>query len=391
MRNPTIAIVITKLELGGAQQVALAVARAIAARRARVLFVAGAEGLLRPECEAIPHLEPVFLPELLREVRPAMDLRALSALRSLFRRERADIVHTHSSKAGILGRVAARLAGVPHIVHTVHGFGFHDYQRPAARAAFRAAEKLAGAFTERFVLVSRENLERGVAAGVLDRRRSVVIRAGVEIERFRSGPIPRSRVREALGLGEGDLVVGGVACLKPQKAPLDFVKVAREVVTAVPSAKFLLAGDGELRPEVESAIAELGLSGSVRLLGWRDDIPDLMRSFDLFLLTSLWEGLPMVLPQARAAGLPIVATDVNGNAEAVARGVHGELCPPGDVAAISRACVALLSDAGRRAEIGRRTGEGLDEFSVGDMVARHVHLYEELWGAPIPVRDASGA
>lgn len=383
---PAIAVVITKLELGGAQQVALAVAREMSRRGVRVIFVANDEGLLRPACEAIPDLVRYFLPSLVREVRPAADVRAYRQLKRIFRREGVDLVHTHSSKAGVLGRLAARAVGVPRVVHTVHGFGFHDAQPWIARAVFVGIERLAARATHRFVLVSRENLERGERDGVLDRRRAVIIRAGVDLDAFRRRPEGGERLRRELGLSSGSAVVGTVACLKPQKAPLDFVAVAERIVKERPETTFLLVGDGELRDEVESAIAGRGLSARVRLLGWRHDVPELMSTFDLFLLTSHWEGLPMVLPQARASGLPIVATDVNGNREAVTEGRHGLLRPAGDVAGLADACLALLADPERRQRMGAAGREGLDEFSEGAMLRAHVALYEELLGRPLPER-----
>ena len=384
---PTIAIVITKLELGGAQQVALAVAAALAATRARVIFVTGVEGPLRAECEAIGGLRRYFLPDLVREVSPLADLRAWRELVRIFRRERVDLVHTHSSKAGVLGRLAARRAGVRHVVHTVHGFAFNDFQRLPARVSFLLAERWAGRATSRWVAVSRENVERGVRARVLERDRTVLIRAGIDLERFRQARVERKAMRAALGIPVGARVVGTVACLKPQKAPLHFVAVAARVCRELPDALFVLVGDGELRDRVESEIRSLHLSERLLLLGWRDDVADLMHAFDLFLLTSLWEGLPMVLPQARAAELAIVATRVNGNPEAVVHGHNGRLRDPGDVDGMARDCIELLSNDDERRRLASNADQGLAEFSAAAMVAGHQALYESLLGGTLRGRS----
>ncbi|OLD65075.1 MAG: hypothetical protein AUI47_03000, partial [Acidobacteria bacterium 13_1_40CM_2_68_5] len=318
-RRVRVCHVITLLEPGGAQDNTLYTVSHLDASFVPSL-VCGRGGALDGEARRLG-VPLRFVPSLVRPVRPHLDALALLSLARLFRKERPDIVHTHSSKAGVLGRLAARLAGVPRVVHTIHGFGFHESQRWPVRRAFIALEGLVARLTTRFIAVSRANLETGVALGLFTRDRVSLIRSGVRLAEFeRAAGIGGSRgagptFREEIGVPRNAPLVGMIACLKPQKSPLTFVEVAARVVRELPGTVFVLAGDGELRGEVERRAAALGLRESFRLLGWRRDVPRVMAALDVMLHTSLWEGLPRVLPEAIASGVPIVATGVGGTVD----------------------------------------------------------------------------
>ncbi len=315
---------------------------------------------------------------LVREVRPARDLVALWRLGRFIRHGRYDIVHTNSSKAGILGRWAAWLAGVPVIVHTVHGWGHHDRQPPPVRAFYVTLERLTLFITDRLIAVSPRNVEKGLRDGIGREKDYVVIRSGIELDRFGHPSVSRSEVRALLGIPANARVVGSVTRLSPQKAPLDMVRAMSMVAHELPEARFVIVGDGPLRGQVELLAADLGLSSKLVLTGLRRDVPELMAAFDIFVLSSLWEGLPRVLPQAMASGLPIVATAVDGNAEAVCDGVNGLLVPPGDPTAMARAVVSLLRDPERAAQMGAAGRSRVAEFGARLMVERVAALYEEL-------------
>jgi len=373
--------VITRLIVGGAQENTMLTAALLDPSRYAVDVVSGPqtgpEGSLIPEVRARGvHL--TILPSLVREVNPVKDAVALVALIRLIRRGRYDVVHTHSSKAGILGRWAACLAGVPIIVHTVHGWGHHDRQHFLVRRLYVLLERATQRITDKLIAVSPRNVEKGLADGIATPEKYVTIRSGIELDRFRSPSRPREALRAELGIPQGSPVVGTVTRLSPQKAPLDFVDAASRVVAQRQEAHFVIVGDGPLRADVEARVTVLGLTERVHLTGLRRDVPDLMHSFDIFALSSLWEGLPRVLPQAMAAGLPIVATAVDGNAEAVTNGVNGFLTPPGDPQAMAVALLRLLQDptlAGRMGEAGRaRT----DEFGARKMVCDIAALYDAL-------------
>lgn len=378
-RRVRVCHVITQLELGGAQENTLYTVSHLAPPFHPIL-VCGRGGLLDTEARGLG--VPVrFVPSLVRPIRPHLDALTLVRLARLFREERPDIVHTHSSKAGILGRLAAALAGVPRVVHTIHGFGFHAAQPRPVRDAFIALERLAARVTTHFIAVSRANIEAGIALGLFPRERVSLIRSGVRLADFESAAgLGRTRAagasfREELGLPGDAPLVGMVACLKPQKSPLTFVEVAARVVRERPGAVFVLAGDGELRPAVERLIARLGLGDRLRLLGWRRDIPRVMSALDVLLHTSLWEGLPRVLPEAIACGVPIVASGVDGTADILQDGVTGILCSPGDADALAAGVRRLLADRDLGHRMARRAREVLGEFDIDAMVRQQERLY----------------
>jgi glycosyltransferase involved in cell wall biosynthesis len=384
--------VITKLELGGAQENTLYTLGHLDPARFSGLLVTHPEGLLVADALRDGRYETRLLPSLVREVRPASDARALAGLVGLLRAEmraarRAAgggvprlIVHTHSSKAGILGRAAARLAGVPVVVHTVHGFGFHPRQRPAVRGFYVALERLAARWTSHVIAVAGADLDEGVALGLFARERTSLIRSGIEIARFAGTGLDRAAAVRALGFDPARPLVGMVACLKPQKNPVDFVRAAALVAASVPEAQFLLAGDGVLRPAVEEQVRRSGLEGRLRLLGWRRDVDALIPCLDVLVLTSLWEGLPRVIPQAMAAGRPVVAYRVDGAPEAVEDGVTGYLVAPGDYRGAAARLVALLRDQALARQLGAAGRDRVGEFDADLMVRSQEQLYDRLMG-----------
>jgi glycosyltransferase involved in cell wall biosynthesis len=373
--------IITRLIIGGAQENTMLTAALLDPDRYAVDVISGpqtgSEGSLQEEVRA-RGIPLTIEPALVREIRPAKDLLAVVRLARFIRRSRYAIVHTHSSKAGVLGRWAAWLAGTPIIVHTVHGWGHHERQHPLARRFYILLEQVTQRITDKLIVVSPRNIEKGLADGIATPAKYVTIRSGIELDRFRRPARPREAVRAELGIPLDAPVVGTVTRLSPQKAPLDFVTAAAQVAASRPGAHFVVVGDGPLRAEVESRVAAAGLAGRFHLTGLRRDVPDLLHSFDVFALTSLWEGLPRVLIQAMAAGLPVVATAVDGSAEAVEDGVNGLLTPPGDPQALAAALLRLLGDPALAAQMGAAGQERAGEFGARKMVDDIAALYETL-------------
>ncbi|MDH4099994.1 MAG: glycosyltransferase family 4 protein [Nitrospirota bacterium] len=374
--------IITKLELGGAQQNTLYTVGHLDRSRFEPYLIANDEGILVEEARKIPDLKTYFIPEMIREINPLTDFKGYQRIKAILREnikpgEKA-IVHTHSSKAGILGRWAAKAIGVPVIIHSIHGYAFHDFQHPFVRQAYITLEKITAPMTTKFIAVSQKNIETGVKEGIFARERAVLIRSGIDIARFRDVTVDKAALRRDLGVPVDAPLVGTVANFKPQKAPLDFIRVAELVRKEVPEAKFVYYGDGELRGEVESLIKKLKLEDTVILAGWRRDVPEILHCIDVFLLTSLWEGLPRVLPQAMSAGKPSVATAVDGSPEAVKDGENGYICEPRDVVAMAEKVVYLLKNP----EIARRMGEKgrtmVDEWDIDLMVRQQEELYDAL-------------
>ncbi len=376
----------TKLELGGAQLATLhEVQHSGFCDGGRVLAF-GPGGLLDEQARMLPHVEARPLRFLRRELSPLADLAAVLETAVLVWRLRRQwggrlLVHTHSSKAGVVGRLGAFLGGADCIVHSIHGFGHPHHGAGAARRVLLLAERFAARVTDGFTADSAANIEQGLAQGILHGKPARVVRCAIDVHRFATSAKSRQQMREELGVAQDAFVVVNVSCLKPQKDPLTFARVAAGLLVEVPRAHFLLAGDGELRAALEHELVRLGIRERVSLLGWRRDVPELLQASDVLALTSRWEGLPQVLPQAMAAGLPIVATRVDGNPEAVRDGDNGYLKDPGDVAGFVEALARLAGDEmlrRRMAENGRGRAE---EFSNARMLAALDDFYRELTAA----------
>ena len=367
-------LVVTRLEVGGAQRVVLHTAAHLDREQFAVGLAWGPGEPLDAEAGVIPDLERVPVPDLVRAPSPRRDLRALATLRQAIRRLRPDVVHTHSSKAGILGRLAAHLEGVPTVVHTVHGFGFTPLQPAPLRAAFFVAERLSSRWTDHMVVVSKRNLERGVELGLLDPERASVIRAGIELGRFRN-PGGAAAARARLGIDADAPLVTQIGNFKPQKAPLDFVRLAAEVARRVPAARFAILGDGPLRGAAEELASRLGVAGRMVFPGWWDDVPAVLAATRVSVLTSRHEGLPCAVVESLAAGVPVVATAVDGTVEVVRDGVNGFLAAAGDVATLSARVADLLMDDGLHARCAAAAPDGLEDFDIDRMVRQHEELY----------------
>jgi len=316
--------------------------------------------------------------DLRRDINPFRDLLALWRLYIYMRRGRFHLVHTHSAKAGVLGRLAAKLAAVPVIVHTYHALSFEDFRgNRAQRYIFLLLERTAAKVTDRFITVCEAYRRAAAEHGVAHPDKIVVIRSGFDLEPFRYSQSTPG-LREKLGIPGGAKVVGSIGRLSKQKAPLDLVEIARAVIEKMPGAVFLMVGDGPERPAVEKRITELALEQHVKLLGIRNDVHELISLFDLLLVTSHWEGLPRVIPQAMAAGKPVVATDVGGTAEVVEDRITGFLSPPGSTDAMAKMILQLLDDQVLAERFGEAGRERVGEFCAERMAQCTEELYGEL-------------
>lgn len=375
--------VITRLIVGGAQENTILSCALIDRERfpSEILsgIETGPEGELHGEARSreIPHhLEP----SLVRAIHPIKDALALSRLTAFMRRGQFDVVHTHSSKAGILGRIAARTAGVPVVVHTVHGWPFAPGQSRAVFDSYVRLERFCARFTDALVAVATPDREEGLALGIGRPAQYRLIRSGIELEKYRNATIEPDAARARLGLPPGAFVIGSVGRLSPQKAPLDLLAAFEIVARARPEAHLVIVGDGPERAAAEAFVARAGLTARVHLPGLRRDIPELMRAFHVFALASRWEGLPRVFPEAMASGLPVVATRVDGAADLIVGGENGWLVETGDVEAMSRHLLMLAAEPDRLRRMGKRAREGLEDFSAVRMTEQLGKLYRELSG-----------
>lgn len=368
--------VITKLELGGAQKQLLAIIRNLDQRRFPPFLFCAREGLLVEDALAIKGLTFFGSLFLERKINPLKDLASFFQLRSFIKKNNIQIVHTHSSKAGVLGRLAARTCHARVIIHTVHGWSFNSFQPAWKRWLFIRLERLCASFSDRIIVVSDHDREVGLKLHIGSPEKYLRINYGIDYDEF-SRPDPDNKKR--LILAPHEIVVGMVSCFKPQKSPEDFIRLACAVRQGPDNVKFILAGDGILRGRIERLIKKHKLEKNILLLGWRRDIPQVLSCLDVFVLTSLWEGLPVTVLEAMASSLPIVATDTGGIREVIVDGENGFLEKPKDISSLARRVKELLQDALLRSEMGRRAKDSLGEiFRLENMQKSYYNLYAEL-------------
>ncbi len=375
----TVLHVITRLEPGGAQRNTLYTVEHLDRGRFSPALAWGPGSELDDAAAAIDDLRREPIPQLVREVSPVNDLAALRRLVGVIREIRPAIVHTHSSKAGVLGRAAARLGRVPVVVHSIHGFGFTPLQRAPVRGLFIATEKAMSHLTDHFIAVSESNLREGLRLGLFQQDQVSVIRSGIPLDGFRNRH-GGDRVRQQLGIPATSPVVVQVGNFKPQKAPLDFVRMAGRVSQAVGEAWFVMVGDGALRPAAQRLAAELGISDRTVFTGWWGDVPGLLDAARVSVLSSRHEGLPRAAVESLAAGVPVVATSVDGTPEVVHDGVNGCLVAAGDVAGLADRVISLLRDEDLWSRLSAAAPENLADFDIDYMVRQQEDLYRWLLG-----------
>lgn len=319
-----------------------------------------------------------------RAVRPWCDLVAAVRIWRVLRRGRFDVVHTHSSKAGMLGRVAAWAAGVPARLHTPHVLPFEQETPAPVRWLYRGMEAVAGRLTTTFIALSEHERGRMVETGVARPDQVAVLHNGVESAEPAT-PQERGAKRGELGLSPTQPAICCVGRLVPQKGHRYLIEAVRRVVDAVPDAVCVVVGEGPLRQEVEGQVRRLGLGESVRLVGQREDVRELLPAFDALALPSLWEAMPYTVLEAMAAGLPVAAFDVSGLGEFIRPGDTGVLVPPRDSAALADALLGLLQEPSLRSRMGDAAREAARErFSVGQFVAGLERLYSGEPTGPSP-------
>ena len=385
--------IITRLVVGGAQENTVATVLGLRHRsadgssassdRIEVNLLSGPtlgpEGSLEPELKKIPGLLTI-VPELIRAVHPLKDFLALRHLEKILREQRPDIVHTHSGKAGILGRLAARRAGVPVIIHTIHGPSFGNFQNAAANFIFRAAEKYAARATTHFIVVANAMKDQYLAAGIGRPGQYTKIFSGFPLEPFLASKNDLE-LRRTLGINPGDFVVGKIARLFKLKGHDDLFAVAPELVRQNPKIKFLLVGDGEWRGRFENLAKTLRLEKHFIFTGLVPpvEVPRYVGIMDALVHLSSREGLPRALPQALVAGKPVVAYDCDGACEVCLDGQTGFLVQPRDLTTLKNRLLQFASNAELPEKLGRSGQDFVREnFAVEKMVDSIYNLYLKL-------------
>ncbi len=376
-----VAHIITQLELGGAQENTLYTVTHLEPQYYECYLLTGRGGQLDEAANKSLGTKVLFIPSLIRSIHPWKDLLALVALYRICRQEKFDLVHTHSSKAGILGRWAAKIAGIKKIIHTYHGFGFNEFQKPWTRWVFVWVERLTAHITDKIIVVSSENTKKALAAKIGKPGQYVVIHSGIKVKDYESRTIDKIGEKRKIGLPAEAPVVGMIACFKPQKAPLDFVRIAPLVISKIPQVQFVMIGDGELRPEIEGLIRKLSLTDNVRIMGWRSDIPVMLKIMDVCVLTSLWEGLPRVILEAFVSGVPVVATPADGTREVITDGITGYLAGFHNQQEFAAKIITCLEHPEKNVTVienARKIVAG--SFNIDIMVQDIARIYENIRG-----------
>jgi glycosyltransferase involved in cell wall biosynthesis len=248
---------------------------------------------------------------------------------------------------------------------------------PVVRWTYILLERLTARFTKALIVVAQRDIQKGLQAGIGQPEQYHLIRSAIPLDEFDPAQMDRQAIRQELGLPQNAIVVGNVGRFSEQKNPLDWIRTAGLVGRAHPEVHFLLVGDGPLRPQVETQLAQEGIAGQTTLTGLRRDVPRMMAAMDIFMLTSLWEGLPRVIPQAMAMGLPVLANQADGTLEAIQSGETGYLCTPGDVEGMAKQCIELIENSDRRQAMGQKGSVfARQEFDLRKMVRQIEELYE---------------
>jgi len=385
--------VITRMILGGAQENTLFSVEGLRERGHDVLLVTGPA--IGPEGDLLRRarehgVTTVVVGSMRRAINPVLDAIAFVRLLVIIARFKPDVVHTHSSKAGILGRLAARLCRVPVVVHTIHGLAFHQYQRAVVNWLYVLLERWCARYSDRIICVADAMTEQALAARVGRREQFVTVYSGMEVKPFLGASEHRERVRRELGIADDEVVVGKIARLSDLKGHKYLLEAMPRVVERFGRVRFVLVGDGWLTERLKRRAEALGVAERIVWTGLVSPsrIPELVGAMDVVVHTSLREGLARVLPQALIAGVPVVSFDVDGAREVVIDGETGYLVQPKAVDELVERLCRLLESSELRARMGQAGRQLCSErFRVEAMVEG----IEEVYGcARVDERADSG-
>ena len=387
--------IITRLDMGGSAQNTLLTCLNLN-RKFEMVLVCGLSqesNMADAEREAVDGqindartqgVKIVQIPALLRRISPVNDIRALYDLVRIIKTEKPDVVHTHTSKAGLLGRLAAKIASVPFIVHTPHGHVFFGHFGPVLSRVFLWVERLLSPLADRVVALTDGEIRDYTDFNVYTKDKLVKIHSGVDIEKFKQGAANAVEKKRSLGLEQNGMVVGFIGWLLPIKGPMRLLKAMEGVWQDHADTNLVFIGKGDLDVDLRAEALKTGANGRVNFLGWRSDIDEIMPLFDIFVLPSLNEGMGRVLVEAMAAGKPIVASNVGGIPDLVQHDHNGLLVPPGDEKALAAAIMQLIDDPVKAKMMGQRSRELCHQFSLEAMIGKIDNLYEEFLGSRLP-------
>jgi len=325
-------------------------------------------------------MKVITFKNLVQPLHPVRDALAVFDLAVFMKKNPYHVVHTHNSKAGFVGRLAAKLAGVPVIVHTVHGFAFHDEEPPWRQWLFRKAERLASHWCDRMIFISQPLMEWALKARIAEKKKMLKIYSGIELDRFKPATEEETkRLREKWGLGERDAVVGIVSKLWEGKGHELLIEAFRKIRQKKREAKLVMVGEGYLLNSLRAFADKLELNDAVIFAGFQQEVAQIIAAFDVAVLPSLFEGMGRVLLEAMAMEKPVVASRVGGIPDLVEHGVNGYLVSPGNVREIEHALFTILDDPVLAKRMGKEGREKItSRFSAATMVDSIERIYREL-------------
>lgn len=369
--SPHVVYIITKLELGGAQKVCLTLFNHLDKTNNSSLITSSSGFLLK----STQNKNNVYLlDDLVREFSGFTILtdircfvRLILLLRKLKKKYGTIIVHTHSTKGGLLGRWAAFFAGVKKRIHTIHGFGFHAHQPYIIWFIVYFCELITSIITSHFICVSAMDVKTALRLFPFFAKKHSIIRAGIETTRF----IPSYKQDQQT---KDLFVFGTVSCFKPQKNIFDLLHAFNEVLAQQPQSRLEIIGDGILRPAIEAWINQKSLGEYIKLHGWQEDIVPIITQWDTFVLSSLWEGLPCAIVEARAMQLPVISYDTGGIKEVIFSGENGYLIKQKDWKSLSRYMTMILHNKNLKVQLSQYK-DNFTHFSIESMIQEHLSLY----------------
>ncbi len=378
-KKPTLILIITKLELGGAQKVCLSLFNYFKKQR-KTFLIAGSGGILDKEVKKEDSV--ILIPQLKNSISPKYwihDVYAFFQLLKIIKREKDKapnlVVHTHSSKAGILGRWAAFLAGCHNIVHTIHGFGFNSHQNFIKFIMIWLAEFFTNFISTKLIFVSTPDMEYAQKWMLVPQKKCHLIRASAW-HLPPPGYTPRKKIHKKT------IVIGTVSCFKPQKNLFELLLCFKLLTTRIMQKKHRLnvilkiIGDGNNRKKIEEWIVKNELNHAIQLLGWRSDLTEIYKKLDIFALSSLWEGLPCAVVEALMFKIPVVAYDVGGIKEVVKSGYNGFLVPPNQYILLCDKLELLATNHNLRKKMMTNSKKVPENFYESNLILEHKTLYQ---------------
>lgn len=376
MKDIQVVYIITKLELGGAQKVCLSLFEGIQKFGFASHLISGKNGILADQVRNNDHV--ILLDSIKREFRFSgiwQELKSffnlVKTLKTLKKKNPTIIVHTHSTKAGLIGRWAAFCAGIRKRVHTIHGYAFHEFQPPLTWSLIFLLEWITSLITTHYICVSSKDVQTGLHLFPRFHKKNSIIRAAVEWEQFYQ---PAIRDTHAI---EKPFIFGTVSCFKPQKNLLDLLRAFHLVHQKHSNSRLEIVGDGIMRTEIERFIHENKLENSVTLHGWQHNVPLIMKNWHAFVLSSLWEGLPCAVVEARLMHLPVISYDTGGIHDVIFHQENGLLYRKNNWHGLAHGMISIISEKNLYTKL-QTHHENLYEFKKEHMIQEHIQLYKRL-------------